>query len=280
MANITASGVFSSTAFGSNFDYTIALTNSASSTSAIGTFWYSWIPGQDRLATSPIAVTPPAGWSDQITHGGSGDGHGIQFTADSPTHDIQPGSSMNFSFESSDTPAGVNDNSVDYPGLPVSVAFVYPQGPFNDAGHEFVVTQAVSQPPPATPLVTVANVRAVQNKPHLVTQIDIEFSAAVNASGAESSSTYALIMAGKKGSFTARNARAIKIRTAIYDVALDEVVLTPKKPFALTARVRLTINGSSPGGLQDSLGRLIDGSDTGQAGTNAVIVLSRKGVSL
>ena len=33
-------------------------------------------PGQDYLATNPISVTPPAGWSDTITHSDSGTGDG------------------------------------------------------------------------------------------------------------------------------------------------------------------------------------------------------------
>ena len=42
MSGIAASGVISSTPAGSNFDYTIDLSNSSSSTASIGTFWYSW----------------------------------------------------------------------------------------------------------------------------------------------------------------------------------------------------------------------------------------------
>ena len=38
-----------SVADGSNFDYTINLTNSNTSTSAIVTSWYAWVPGQDFL---------------------------------------------------------------------------------------------------------------------------------------------------------------------------------------------------------------------------------------
>ena len=84
LANIIPSGVISSTPDGANFDYTIALSNSSSSNASIGTFWYAWIPGQDYLATSPISVTPPTGWSDNITNMGSGDGFAIQFLSNQP----------------------------------------------------------------------------------------------------------------------------------------------------------------------------------------------------
>src|SRR5689334_20687895 len=79
LASITPSGVFTSTPNGANFDYTITVTNSSSSTSPIGTFWYAWIPGYDYLATTPISVTPPTGWTKTVTHGGPSDGYGIEF---------------------------------------------------------------------------------------------------------------------------------------------------------------------------------------------------------
>ena len=64
LANIYPSGVISSTPDGSDFQYTIALTNSSASDDSIGTFWFASVPGQDYLATNPISVTPPAGWTD------------------------------------------------------------------------------------------------------------------------------------------------------------------------------------------------------------------------
>ena len=51
----------------------------------------------------------------------------------------------------------------------------------------------------------------------------------------------------------------------------DTVTLTPKKAFALTKPVQLVVNGTPPSGLQDTLGRFLDG------GTSAVAILSAKG---
>ena len=151
MATINASGVISSTAAGAGFNYTINLTNASSSNAGIGTFWYSWVPGRDFLATSPTSVTPPPGWTDNITHMGPGDGFAIQFLANSPANDVQPGSSLQFSFTSADSPTSLNGNSVFFPGTPVGTAFVYPQGPFSDAGHQFVVTPSQTSTPTPTP---------------------------------------------------------------------------------------------------------------------------------
>jgi hypothetical protein len=125
-ANITPSGVVSSKPDGADFDYTITLTNSSSSGAGIGTFWYAWIPGQDHLATSPISVTPPSGWTDKITHGGATDGYGIRFTASTAASYVQPGSSLDFLFKSADTPTSVNGDSMFYPNMLVGTSFVYP----------------------------------------------------------------------------------------------------------------------------------------------------------
>ena len=142
LASIIASGVISSTPDGSNFDYTIQLTNSSTSTASIGTFWYAWVPGGDFLATSPVAVTPPNGWSDNITHAGAGDGYAIQFISKGSSDNVLPGNSLNFAFTSADTPASVNGDSMFYPGTPVGTSFVYSGGPEQGVSDEFVVTAA------------------------------------------------------------------------------------------------------------------------------------------
>ena len=106
----------------------------------------------------------------------------------------------------------------------------------------------------------------------MVTQITVDFSGAINANEADEVTAYRLKASGKKGSFTAKNAAAIKLRSAAFNAALDEVTLTPKKAFALTKRVQLMVDGQS---LEDSEGRPIDGGDDGQPGSSFVTVLTR-----
>jgi trimeric autotransporter adhesin len=155
LANITASAIISSTPDGSDFSYTIALSNSSSSNAGIGTFWYAWVPGEDFLATSPLSVTPPTGWTDNITNMGSSDGYAIQYIANSSAYYVQPGTSLNFQFTSADTPSSVDGDSTFYPGTPVGTSFVYPTTPFSDGGHEFVVKYLASiAVTPANPSVT------------------------------------------------------------------------------------------------------------------------------
>ena len=48
-----------------------------------------------------------------------------------------------------------------------------------------------------------------------MTRIVVDFSGGVNGFNAESVATYALTVAGKKGSFAARNARHLRLRSAV-----------------------------------------------------------------
>jgi hypothetical protein len=282
MATINASGVISATPMGADFNYTINLANASSSNAGIGTFWYAWVPGKDFLATNPISVSPPTGWTDMVTNASPSDGFAIQFVASSSTFDVKPGSSLNFSFESADSPSSVNGNSAFYPGTPVNTSTVYPAGPFSDAGHTFVVTPAPTPTPTPTPapLVTVLSVGDVTNRKHVVTEIVVDFSGALNLAQADSVATYRLVTANGKGSFTAKNSAVTKLRSAAFNPANHTVTIIPKKAFALTKEVELTINGTAPSGLEDSSGRLIDGDDNGTPGGNAVAVIRRTGVTL
>jgi hypothetical protein len=128
--------------------------------------------------------------------------------------------------------------------------------------------------------VTVTGVDDLMNKRHQVTEIVVHFSGAVNAAQAKQTGIYRLAFPGAKGSFTIRNARTIKLKSAVYNSVDDSVILIPKQPFALTRNVQLQVDGLLPSGLQDSFGRLIDGDHDGQPGGNAVAILSRSGVSL
>ena len=131
-----------------------------------------------------------------------------------------------------------------------------------------VTTPAPPPPPPVT--VTVVQLTKKKGK---VTGITVDFSGAVNPAEASSIGIYALTVAGKHNSFVGRGAKPLRLKSAAYNAALHQVILTPRKPFALTKPVELTVQGRSPSGLQDSVGRFIDGAD------DAEFVLSRKGVT-
>ncbi len=134
--------------------------------------------------------------------------------------------------------------------------------------------------PTPTPLVTIAGVQLDKNKKGQVTEIVLTLSGPVDAAEAVSTATYHLATAGKNGSFTAKNAQVIKLSSAGYDGANDTIALVPKKPIALSKSVQLVVYGGASSGLQDSLGRYIDGNHDGQAGGDAVGILSRSGASI
>jgi RHS repeat-associated protein len=132
----------------------------------------------------------------------------------------------------------------------------------------------------APPLVTMTVVQEGFNKKHQVTQVLARFSGPADAGRADATAAYRLTIAGKHGSFTARNARAIALASAAYSGATDSVALAPKKPFNLGKPVQLRVSGELPSGLTDALGRLIDGDRDGRPGGDAVAILSKTGASV
>ena len=91
---------------GVNHDYTITLHNSAASTDVIGTFWFSWVPGADFMANSPISENTPAGWVATVTHVPNipTNGFAIQWVANTGS-ELTIGDSLTFGFKSAETPA-------------------------------------------------------------------------------------------------------------------------------------------------------------------------------
>jgi probable HAF family extracellular repeat protein len=125
-------------------------------------------------------------------------------------------------------------------------------------------------------LVTLEGATITKNRKLQVTVINVTFSSAVNATEAGDLSIYQLITAGKGGSFTARNAVKSRPKSAQYVAATNTVILKPRRPFALTRKVELQIDGMAPSGLQDTLQRYIDGAGNGQAGSDGEVVITKK----
>ena len=143
---LDATGLLSATADGAKWDYTIDLTDTG--TGPIGTFWFSWVPGQGYLPTKPTDITAPAGWTEKITDGPPPtDGYSIQFVASSPTFALTPGSSLLFGFESTDSPSTLAGVSDIHDGIPIETSTIYGGAPFSDAGFRFTVA---SVPEPST----------------------------------------------------------------------------------------------------------------------------------
>jgi hypothetical protein len=128
-----ASGTISGAGSGP-FSYNLTFSDGASATSPIGSVWYSWVPGFFYLPSTPTGASAPSGWTAAIFS------NSIQFTANSPANDIQPGNSLSgFSYQATFSPAQL----AAAPNSGVSVA--YSAGLFSDGGDTFTV-QAVPEP--------------------------------------------------------------------------------------------------------------------------------------
>jgi hypothetical protein len=145
---ISASGTFTATPDGADFDYTIKLTNtSGAGNDNIETFWFGWVPGHDFMAgAKPFNIMAPTGWNDLVTGAGNAtDGFAIQFTTS--TNALAPGATLDFKFTSDQSPAAIAGLSMFGSNPPVGTSFVYAGAPFQSDSFTFVVTpQAVPEP--------------------------------------------------------------------------------------------------------------------------------------
>ena len=141
-------------------------------------------------------------------------------------------------------------------------------------------TAVLTISPVVAPLVTMNNVQLVFNNAGKVSEMLISFSGAINTSEGRRLKTYAAGDGRQRRSFAAKNAKQVKLRSAVYDAATNQVLLRPAAPFALTEATRLVVYGTGPDALSDSEGRLIDGNDDGGAGGNAMAVLTSSGATI
>ncbi len=135
----SATGTISSTPLGGGeFQYNIALTNTLTDSSDIGTFWFSWIPGKDFMEVKPTNITFPTGWSVNITgSNNSSDGNALQFLG-GPL--LTPGNTDDFSFESTESLSQITGPSSYTPPDDETTSFIYHANPFSDAGSQFTLT--------------------------------------------------------------------------------------------------------------------------------------------
>ena len=144
MAQTTASGVINYTLSGSLYTYNISLTNTGST--AVGTLWYAWIPGEDYLPIKPISASSPTGWTLNETTG-SGFGTGMQWVASAGSTLAAGATLSGFSFTTTTTPAELAGPSTFDPKNPVGTSFVYQGSPFSGGSEEIVINPAPEPAP-------------------------------------------------------------------------------------------------------------------------------------
>jgi len=124
-----------------SYRYTITLKDTG--TTPIGTFWFSWIPGEGYLPDLPT-FTSPAQWSALLTDGvPPQNGYSIQWTT-SQASALQPGQSLDsFVFTSATPPAVLFGNSTIHSPTPVTTSVVYSGAPFSDSSFTLAATTPV-----------------------------------------------------------------------------------------------------------------------------------------
>jgi hypothetical protein len=143
---------------GGEWQYDITLSNNSSADNAnttVGTFWFSWAPGQEYMEAKPTDVLSPTGWTEKLTgEENAGDGNAIQWVAMSGSL-LHAGSSLSgFQFDSTESPSQITGPSSFFQNQPETLSAAYTQGPFSDStngGDVFNVTE-VSDNNPIPPI--------------------------------------------------------------------------------------------------------------------------------
>ncbi len=263
LSNITASGVLSSTPVGSSFADTITLTNSSSSNSGIGTFWFAWTPSgtpfganwggpEDLLTSPPSAVTPPSGWTGSITTNTEvqGDGYGIEFTATSPASYLQPGSSLKFGFQTSEVLHLDGTSNTDVL-LQEGRSYVFPGAPpVSGSGSLLFVNPATINSPPQ-----VVGIAAVSSKKGL-TSFTVSYNEALSAGSAHNSGLYHVFKGVtevvKKHRITVFT-KALAIKSVSPNSSATMVTITLAKPFKGIVEVRVVGTVTAANGVSMSV---------------------------
>ena len=108
------------------------------------------------------------------------------------------------------------------------------------------------------------------------TSILVTFNQPMNSDQAEALTNYRLVWAGTDHRFGTRHDRAIRIRSVQYDQASGTLTIRPAHRLPLRRRYQLTILGTPPTGLKDTMEFFLDGAGTGQEGSNYVVAITDK----
>jgi hypothetical protein len=159
----------------------------------------------------------------------------------------QPLTASYFGFVNGDGPSSLASPAVlSTTATAASPVGVYPITVSGAASSNYNITFVAGTLNVLAPVVELIDVRLIFNRRHQVTQIILDFIGPLNVGLSETLAPYTLTVAGRHGSFTARNARTIALASAVYSGSIDSVTLVPKKPFGLNKPVQLRIHGLLP----------------------------------
>jgi hypothetical protein len=128
------------------WNYELTVTDTG--TTPIGTFWFSWLPGQGFMNTAPISAAAPTGWVAQTTNGTAvGDGFSERWVDNAGG--LMPGQSISgLSFISATTPTQIAGRSAFHGGIPELTSDVYTGAPLIGADAPLVATLATTSAAP------------------------------------------------------------------------------------------------------------------------------------
>jgi hypothetical protein len=89
---------------------------------------------------------------------------------------------------------------------------------------------------------------------------------------------YRLVTAGRDKRFGTRDDKVVVLRSATYDPKAHTVTLVPQKKITAPGQYRLTVDGTSAGGITDRVGNLLDGNGDGRVSGNLVATVNLRPV--
>ena len=151
MAGLSATATMTSTQIGTNqWHYDLTLDNTG--TTDIGTFWFSWVPGGDLMASPASNISSPTYWTGVDTNLGAGDGHAVEWSVLSGyPYALNQGNSLTgFGFDSSVPPSAFTGKSPIFSTLALTTSYVYIGQAFADPGAVFDAAPPTPAPEPAS----------------------------------------------------------------------------------------------------------------------------------
>jgi hypothetical protein len=237
---------------GSTFVVTYTVTNTGQATSTVTS-----LKGNTPAGATLISVTPSQGFS-AIDPGGGFFGVNFQSLAPNASGLVQAVYRANVT--------GTLTATANAFGVEPEI-----NPPDNTTSIAVTSQNAVTPIPPDTtpPLVTNLSRFGARRQP---TDILLLFDEAMSQTTVEDTANYTLVTAGADGRFNTRDDVRLPIDQATYQPASFGVVLRPRRRIPLGTRVQITVNGSTPTGVADVTGSLLDGVGDGLPGSNFVRV--------
>jgi streptogramin lyase len=152
------------------------------------------------------------------------------------------------------------------------VVAVYNSGNGFKASTSNLVTQVVNNAPGDGPRVKSLKRFGIHSQP---TTLVLTFNEALDPARAQNLANYSLVTAVLHG-HTVVTGQAIPINQAVYNSAAHTVTLFPAQQLNVHLLYQLTVNGTAPDGLTDTLGRLLDGNGSGKQGSNYVALITAR----